>query len=66
LTLWQHTAAGWAELSPGTFRSISGTHPPAGPGVLYGVLTDGELWKHDPVTGWAPLFPGGSAASAAP
>jgi hypothetical protein len=46
-TLWQDDLTGLAEISSGSFGSISGPRNVAGQGEAFGVLTDGELWEYN-------------------
>ena len=57
-TLWEHTAAGFRQLSTGSFAEVS---PPetAAQDLVFAALTDGELWEYDaallPGNPWAPV-----------
>jgi hypothetical protein len=48
-TVWEHTdAAGWVQLSSGSFRQVSGGRNAAGKAIVFAVLTDGSLWEQNP------------------
>jgi hypothetical protein len=67
--LWEHTAAGWAFLSGGSFMSISATEKAAGQGDVFGTLTDSSLWVNDPALPgdhWREPLASGVAFGAAP
>ncbi len=64
-TLWEYTPAiGWNELSTGSFRQISAASNSIGDPVVFGVLTDGELWENSSLFGgWKQLSVAGSIVS---
>jgi uncharacterized protein (TIGR03118 family) len=67
--LWEHTAAGWAMLSSGSFASVSATENAAGQGDVFATLTDNSLWVNDPAlpgNHWMELLLSGVAAGAGP
>ena len=67
-TLWEHTSAGWAEISAGCFQQISAATNSAGNAVVFGILGAGagpnanSLWEDSSLNpgGWAMLSPGGT------
>jgi hypothetical protein len=71
-TLWEHTSAGWTQLSNGTlFNQVSGTVTPAGTDEVFATLADGSLWEFQSgpgasPAGWHQLVAGGAAAPSAP
>ena len=70
-TLWEHTSAGWAEISAGYFQQISAATNSAGNAVVFGILGAGagpyanSLWEDSSLNpgGWAMLSPGGTIRS---
>ncbi len=50
-TLWEHIPAGWRQDSSGQFSSISAGLNSAGQAVVYGILTNGQLWEQNPAFG---------------
>ena len=70
-TLWEHTSAGWAEISAGYFQQISAATNSAGNAVVFGILGAGagpnanSLWEDSSLNpgGWAMLSPGGTILS---
>ncbi len=68
-TLWEHTQAGWAELSSGSFQSISAGLNDTGQAVVYAVAAGGSLWEQNPSNGvglnigWQMLSPLGAILS---
>ena len=68
-TLWEHTPAGWAELSSGSFQSISAGLNDTGQAVVYAVAAGGSLWEQNPSNGvglnvgWQMLSPSGTILS---
>ena len=68
-TLWEHTLAGWAELSSGSFQSISAGLNDTGQAVVYAVAAGGSLWEQNPSNGvglnigWQMLSPSGTVLS---
>ncbi len=67
--LWEHTPAGWAELSSGSFQSISAGLNDTGQAVVYAVAAGGSLWEQNPSNGvglnigWQMLSPSGTILS---
>ena len=67
--LSEHTAAGWAFLSAGSFASLSGTENAAGQSEVFATLADASLWVYDPTLPgdhWQDLLASGVAFGAAP
>ncbi|HVS40076.1 MAG TPA: Ig-like domain repeat protein [Gemmataceae bacterium] len=65
-SLWEHSAAGWAELSNGSFQQISAATNQAGAAVVFGVLgalspMPNSLWEDN--SGWRELSPAGTIQS---
>ena len=54
-TLWEYdpAGAGWSEISTGLFLQIIGADTASSVPVLYGVVADGSLWRHDAANGTA-------------
>jgi hypothetical protein len=67
--LWQRRLAGWALVSSGSFRSVSGNDTGGGLGEVFGVLSDSSLWEFNPAfpgpSHWQELIPAGVLAVAA-
>ncbi len=63
--LWEHTAAGWALLSTGSFQQISAARNAAGNTVVFAVLTNNSLWEYSSQFsgGWVMLSPAGTILS---
>ena len=53
--LWEHTPAGWALLSIGSFQQMSAATDKSGGAVVFAVPTDNSLWEY------SNLYSGGSA-----
>ena len=53
-TLWLHGPAfpaGWVQISSGTFQQVSAGLNSSGQALMYGVLTNGQLWEQNPAFG---------------
>jgi hypothetical protein len=50
-TLWEHIPAGWRQDSSGAFSSVSAGLNSAGQAVVYGILTNSQLWEQNPAFG---------------
>jgi hypothetical protein len=63
--LWEHTPAGWALLSTGSFAQVSAASTAASDAVVFAVLADNSLWEHSSLFpgGWRMLSPGGTILS---
>ena len=56
--LWEHSPAGWAQVSAGSFQQASAGLNTDGQAEVFGVLTDNELWENNPEfggSGWKQL-----------
>ncbi|HVS36831.1 MAG TPA: RHS repeat-associated core domain-containing protein [Gemmataceae bacterium] len=63
--LWQHTNAGWAELSPGSFASLSAPQYPTGQDEVFATLTGSSFWEYSAglTNPWEEVLVGGAAGS---
>jgi uncharacterized protein YbcI len=60
-SLWEHTSAGWQNLSPaGTILAVSSVTDGAGQDVAFAIPADHNLWEHSPAIpgGWMRLSTG--------
>ncbi len=65
--LWEHSSAGWALRSTGSFASLGAAKNTAGQGDVFAVLTDTSFWEYDPafLGLWQDLVPSGAAFGSA-
>jgi hypothetical protein len=50
-TLWLHIPTGWVQISSGQFQQVSAGLNSAGQALMYGILTNGQLWEQNPAFG---------------